>query len=72
MLEYLLLCLFNFSFPFNSGSISWCVGQHGCSWLDVGQSHGHPDAVVLSSTAVPLNHVMSRGENSLKTVAVAA
>lgn len=64
-------CLFNFSFPLNSAPISWCVGESGYSWLDVGQSNGHPDAVVLSSAAVPLSH-MSRGENSLETVTMAA
>lgn len=48
------------------------MGQHGYSWLSVGQSSGHPDALVLSSTAVPLSHVMSRGENGLKTVTMAA
>lgn len=52
--------------------MSWCVGQRGYSCLDVGQSRGHPDVVVLSSTAVPLSHLMSRGENSLRTVAMAA
>lgn len=48
------------------------MGQRGYSWLDVGQSSGHPDAVVLSSTAVPLSYVMGRGENRLKTVTMAA
>lgn len=42
------------------------------SWLDVGQSNGHAAALVLSSTLALPSHVMSVGDNSLKTVTAAA